>query len=196
MAKDLTTSAISRQNILNNPVALHRIQEVLKVKALEFEGHYVLTKQMVADYYEVDERTTTNCLSANEDELRKNGYVLCKGNSLKDFKLKCAQEIYFPSKMSQLDLFDFRSFLNVGMLLTTSEKAKQVRSLMLDVVISVFNEKTGGVTKYINRRDRNYVTSAIQEENYHRKMTDAIRDYVDGHERFKYSTVIRQNTLC
>lgn len=196
MSKDLTTSAISRQNILNNPVALHRIQEVLKVKALEFEGHYVLTKQMVADYYEVDERTTTNCLSANEDELRKNGYVLCKGNSLKDFKLKCAQEIYFPSKMSQLDLFDFHSFLNVGMLLTTSEKAKQVRSLMLDVVISVFNEKTGGVTKYINRRDRNYVTSAIQEENSHRKMTDAIRDYVDGHERIKYSTVTRQNTLC
>ena len=76
------------------------------------------------------------------------------------------------------------------MLLTTSEKAKQVRSLMLDIVITVINEKTGGGTKYINRRDRNYVTSAIQEENYHRKMTDAIRDYVDGHERFKYSTVI------
>ena len=66
------------------------------------------------------------------------------------------------------------------MLLTTSEKAKQVRSLMLDIVIAVINEKTGGGTKYINRRDRNYVTSAIQEENYHRKLTDAIKDYVDG----------------
>ena len=50
MAKDLTTSAIERQNILNNTVAMPRIQEDLGVKALEFEGRYVLTKQMVADY--------------------------------------------------------------------------------------------------------------------------------------------------
>ena len=76
------------------------------------------------------------------------------------------------------------------MLLTTSEKAKQVRSLILDIVISVINEKTGGGTKYINRRDRNYVISAVQEENYHKKLTDAIRDYVDGHKTFKYSTII------
>ena len=54
MAKDLTTSAIERQNVLNNNVALPRIQEDLGVKLLEFEGRYVLTKQMVADYYEVD----------------------------------------------------------------------------------------------------------------------------------------------
>ena len=51
------TSQIERQNILNNTVALPRIQEELSVKALEFEGHYVLTKQMVADYYGVDIRT-------------------------------------------------------------------------------------------------------------------------------------------
>ena len=76
------------------------------------------------------------------------------------------------------------------MLLTTSEKAKQVRSLMLDIVIAVINEKTGGGTKYINRRDRNYLTSAVQEENYHRKLTDVIRDYVDGHRIYKYSTII------
>ena len=107
MAKDLTTSAISRQNILNSPVALPRIQEALEVKALEFEGRYVLTKQMVADYYGVDERTITNCLSANEDELRKNGYVLCKSNSLKDFNLKYAQEIDFPSKTPQIGIFLF-----------------------------------------------------------------------------------------
>ena len=32
MAKDLTTSAIDRQNVLNNNVALPRIQEALDVK--------------------------------------------------------------------------------------------------------------------------------------------------------------------
>ena len=50
IAKDLTTSAIERQNVLNNTVALPKNQEALDVKLLEFDGHYVLTKQMVADY--------------------------------------------------------------------------------------------------------------------------------------------------
>ena len=76
MAKDLTTSAIERQNILNNPVALPRIQEALGVKALEFEGRYVLTKQ------------------------------------------------------------------------------------------ATINEKTGGGTKYINRRDRDYLPVAVSPEEY------------------------------
>ena len=145
---------------------------------------------MAADFYGVDLRTITNCLNAHEEELKRNGYRVIKGKELKELKLQYVKEIDFPNKMPQLGLFDFRSFLNIGMLLTTSEKAKQVRSLMLDIVISVINEKTGGGTKYINRRDRNYVVSAIQEENYHKKLTDAIRDYVVGHKVFKYSTIM------
>jgi len=190
MAKDLTTSEISRQNILNNPVALPRIREALEIKPLEFNGVLYVTKQMAADFYEVDIRTIENCLSANENELHRNGYKVLTGKELKEFKLHFDTEIDFGIKTVRLGIFDFRSFLNIGMLLTTSEKAKQVRSLMLDIVISVINEKSGGGTKYINRRGRNYVTSAIQEENYHRKLTDAIRDYVDGHKIYKYPTII------
>ena len=190
MAKDLTTSQIERQNVLNNNVALPRIQAALGIEALEYQGVYYVTKQMAADFYEVDLRTITNCLNANEEELKKNGYKVLQGKELKEFKLHFGKEIDFPTKTTVLGVFDFRSFLNIGMLLTTSEKAKQVRSMMLDIMIAVINEKTGGGTKYINRRDRNYVTSAIQEENYHRKMTDAIRDYVEGHKIFKYPTII------
>lgn len=190
MAKDLTTSEISRQNILNNPLALPRIREALEIKPLEYNGVLYVTKQMAADFYEVDKRTIDNCLADHEDELRNNGYKIWKGKELSELKLHFAHEKDFATKTTQLGLFDFRSFLNVGMLLTTSDKAKQVRSLMLDIVIAVINEKTGGGTKYINRRDRNYVTSAIQEENYHRKLTDAIKDYVDGHKAYKYSTIM------
>ena len=189
MAKDLTTSQIERQNVLNNTVALPRIQEELGIRALEFDGRYVLTKQMVADFYEVDIRTVENCLSANEDELRHNGYFLCRGNSLKEFKLRFAPEINFGSKTTQLGLFDFRSFLNVGMLLTTSEKAKYVRARILDIVIATINEKTGGGTKYINRRDVDYLPAAIQEENYRKNFTDAIKKYVDGHKTYKYAQI-------
>ena len=189
MKKDLTTSQIDRQNILNNGVALPRIQEALEIKPLEFERRYVLTKQMVADYYEVDERTIERFLEANKEELEHNGYFLCKGNSLKEFKLRFASDIGVATKTTVLGLFDFRSFLNIGMLLTESEKAKWLRSRILDIVIATINEKTGGGTKYINRRDREYLPAAIQEENYRKNLTDAINKYVDGHKTFKYAQI-------
>lgn len=188
MAKDLTTSAIERQNILNNPVALPRIQEALGVKALEYNGVYYVTKQMAADFYEVDIRTIENCLADNEDELRHNGYRLWKGNDLKAFKLHFAPEKDFGTKTTQLGLFDFRSFLNIGMLLTTSEKAKLVRTRILDIVIATINEKCGGGTKYINRRDRDYLPAALQEDNYRKNLTDAIKNYVDGGS-YKYAQI-------
>ena len=128
MAKDLTTSQIERQNVLNNNVALPRIQEALGIEALEFNGRYVLTKKIVADYYGVDIRTIDNCLSNNEEELRNNGYKVLTGNELKEFKLCFDTEIDFGIKTVRLGIFDFRAFLNVGMLLTSSEKAKFVRS--------------------------------------------------------------------
>ena len=189
MAKDLTTSQIDRQNILNNGVALPRIQEALEIKPLEFEGRYVLTKQMVADFYEVDERTIERFLEANKEELEHNGYFLCKGNSLKEFKLRFASDIDVATKTTVLGLFDFRSFLNIGMLLTESEKAKWLRSRILDIVIATINEKTGGGTKYINRRDREYLPAAIQEENYRKNLTDAINKCVAGHKTFKYAQI-------
>lgn len=142
MAKDLTTSAIDRQNVLNKNVALIRIQEALDVKLLEFEGRYVLTKQMVADYYGVDYRTISRYIENHQDELEYNRYFLCKGKSLKDFKLRFAQDIDVPNKTPQIGLFDFRSFLNIGMLLTESEKAKWLRSRILDIVIASLSGQT------------------------------------------------------
>ena len=116
MAKDLTTSEISRQNILNNPVALPRIREALEIKPLEFNGVLYVTKQMAADFYEVDLRTITNCLNDNEEELKRNGYRVLKGKELKEFKLQFGKEIDFPTKTTVMGIFDFQSFLNIGSL--------------------------------------------------------------------------------
>ena len=104
MAKDLTVSPIERQNILNNRMAIPRIQEKLNVEAYQFEGKYYLTKQMVADFYEVDIRTIDNYLSSYEDELKHNGYFLCKGKSLKEFKLQFAPDITVGHKTVSLSL--------------------------------------------------------------------------------------------
>lgn len=189
MAKDLTTSQIDRQNVLNNPYALQAIQNNLDIKFLNFKGTLYVTRQMAADFYEVDVRTISNCLSANEEELTFNGYKVLQGNSLKEFKLQFGKEIDFPTKTTVLGVFDFRSFLNLGMLLTTSEKAKQLRSMMLDIVIATINEKTGGGTKYINWRDRDFLPAAIKEEDYHKKFTSAIKEYVSAHVTAKYGII-------
>lgn len=187
--KDLTTSDIDRQNILNNRFAVEKVQSQIGITGMLFNGEYLFTKQMAADFYEVDTSTIDRYLSSHGEELKHNGYVLCKGKSLKEFKLQFAHLINEASKTTQLGLFNFRAFLNIGMLLTESEKAKQVRSIMLDLVISTINEKTGGGTKYINRRDVNYIPAAITEENYRKNLTSAISQCVIGHLTYKYSLI-------
>lgn len=186
---DLTISNIERQNVLNNHFAIEQIKDSLGIVGMEFEGEYRFTKKMVADYYEVDISTIDRYLTTYTDELKHNGYVLCRGKRLKDFKLQFAHLINEASKTTQLGLFNFRAFLNIGMLLTESEKAKQVRSLILDIVIATINEKVGGGTKYINRRDANYLPTALKEVNYRKQLTSALRAYVDGHETNMYSQI-------
>lgn len=75
------------------------------------------------------------------------------------------------------------------MLLAESEKAKALRSAILDIVIATINEKTGGGTKYINRRDVNYIPAAITEENYRKNLTSAMSQCVAGHKTYNYSQV-------
>lgn len=186
---DLTVSNIERQNILNNKYAVAKIQEQVGFVGIDFDGEYRFTKKMVADFYDVDERTIERYIEQNTTELSANGYNLFKGKRLKELKLRFAHVINVGSKTTQLGLFNFRAVLDIGMLLTESEKAKQLRSIILDIVIATLNERTGGGTKYINRRDANYLPTALKEVNYRRELTSALRAYVDGHETNMYSQV-------
>ena len=189
MAQDLTTSQIDRQNILNNKYALQTIQQNLDIQFVNFKGTLYVTKQQAAEFYEVDNSTIKRCLAANEAELRFNGYKILEGNELKEFKLECDRVINEPIKTVRLGVFDFRSFLNLGMLLTQSEKAKKVRAMMLDVVIATINSKTGGGTTYINWKDRDFLPAAIQEEDYHKKFTSAVKACVMGNATGKYDEI-------
>lgn len=182
-------STIERQNVLNNRYAVEAIQKALNVDALYFEGQICFTQKMVADFYEVDERTIKRHLEKYKEELTRNGYFVCRGNSLKNFKLQYVRDINVPNKTPVIGLFNFRAFLNIGMLLSESEKAKQVRSLILDIVIATIHERAGGGTKYINRRDANYVPSAIAEVNYRKSITSAINECVDGYRTMRYALI-------
>ena len=61
-----------------------------------------------------------------------------------------------------------------------------MRQLILDIVIDLINKKTGGGTKFINQRDKDYLFSSLQEDNYRRKFTDALKHYVVN-DRYKYA---------
>jgi hypothetical protein len=184
--KNLTNSNVERQNILNNRFALEKIQDYIGISGMLFEGEYRFTIQMIADFYGVDERTIKRYLENYEMELKHNGYILSKGKQLKDLKLQFGHVINVPSKTTQLGLFNFRAFLNLGMLLVESENAKLLRSKILDIVIDTINNRTGGGTKFINRKDANYFPAALQESNYRKDFTSALSRYVNM-GNYKYS---------
>lgn len=186
---DLTVSNVERQNVLNNRYAVDTLQKSLGFAGMLFEGEYRFTKKMVADFYDVDLSTIDRYLSQYADELKHNGYVLSKGKQLKELKLQFAHVINEASKTTQLGLFNFRAVLNMGMLLTESEKAKQVRARILDIVISTINERAGGGTKFINTRDIDFLPAAIEEDNYRKNFTTAVGKCVQGHKTFKYAQI-------
>ena len=85
MVKDLTTSQIDRQNILNNDLAIAEIQKASNIDCVFFEDRLYLTKEMVAAFFEVDVRTIERYISSFSEELKSNGYEILKGKRLKDF---------------------------------------------------------------------------------------------------------------
>lgn len=129
MSKDLTTSEIDRQNILNNRYALAEIEKAAGIQGIPFEGRTVLLKEQVAAFFEVPPRTVDNYLEKFAPELARNGYVVLKGKRLKDMKLAIqsldVHEADFVniSKVPQLGVFDIRAFLNLAMLMTESHRA-------------------------------------------------------------------------
>ena len=186
MAKDLTTCQVDRQNILNNELAITELQKQTGIQGVIFEDRLRFTKSMVATYFDVDERTIERYVSDNIDEITSNGYEIIKGARLKAF-IKCIAEQDVPdinvgnisSRPSQIALFDFRAFVN----------AKVLRQIILDIVIDLVNQRTGGSTKYINKRDQDFITAFLQEENYRREFTDALKDYVDmGNSKYAIYT--------
>lgn len=190
--KDLTVSQIDRQNILNNPYALQEIERATKIKGILFEGRTVVLKEQVAKFFDVTLRTIENYLEKYEAELSKNGYVILRGERLKTLKKILMEgdvhEIDFGNinKTPQLGIFDFRAFLNLAMLISESQTAKDLRQLMLDVVISTISNRIGDNKKYVNQRDEDFISSWFEEENYRKQFTEALRDFIDM-GNFKYA---------
>lgn len=208
MKKDLINSIVERKNILNNNMAIKSIYDNVGFYGIIFEGKYRFTKNQISQFYEVDSRTIDRLLENHNKELQDNGYEVFTGNRLRLFKDTIHKifnesthgndtnvatihqisenEIDSLNKTSILATFTFKTFLNIGMLLTGSEKAQRLRSQVLDIVIDVLNKKLGGSTKFINQREQHYLDSAMREFEYRREFTNAIDKYIHKNN-FKYS---------
>jgi len=51
MAKDLTSSQVARQNILNNKYALEEIQKAVGIKGVLFKNEYKFVKKQLASFF-------------------------------------------------------------------------------------------------------------------------------------------------
>ncbi|MEG3900411.1 DNA-binding protein [Microcoleus sp. B4-C5] len=186
MAKDLTSSPLDRQNILNNRYALEKIEEYLGLGGTYYDEELLFTKQQLIEIFGISESTIEKYLSSHNHELKTNGYRVLRGQKLREFKtLMDATVTDYGTKTTVLGVFTFRATLNLAMVLVESDRARAIRSRILDIVIDVMAERAGGHTKYINQRDNNYLPAVYQEFSYRKTFTDALDNYLDM-GKFKY----------
>lgn len=66
-------------------------------------------------------------------------------------------------KALSMGVFTFETVLNIGMLLTKSLKAKELRSFILNIVIDVLNKKMGGSTQIYQSARKRIFAKCYQE---------------------------------
>jgi DNA-directed RNA polymerase specialized sigma54-like protein len=106
MTKDLTNSDLDRKNILNNNVAIQEVYQQIGFYGFKHDGKYRFTKQQLADYFGVDNRTIERIVENNKTEIEESGYEVYTGFKLRNFKDKISEFIkkyeglMFPTSMS------------------------------------------------------------------------------------------------
>lgn len=115
--------------------AMGRVDVLDKVKALALlpDGANA-TAELVASYYEVGIEAIKSLVKDNRVELVNNGYMVLRGQQFREF-VGSHEDLTnaFAPKARTVALFTRRTILNVGMLLTESDVARQVRTYLLDV---------------------------------------------------------------
>lgn len=128
----------------------------------------VLTVDQVATYYEVTTEAIKTIIKRNRGEFENDGMVVLTGKDLKDFSAKVCEVQSEPHKISSktrsLTLVTKRSLLRVGMLLTNSELAKEIRDYLLNIEESTeIDRKSWIIQREVGIRERKRMTSAISK---------------------------------
>lgn len=187
--KQLSNSAVDRQNILNNPYAVSAIQEQIGIKGILIDGEFKFTIRQLAEFYEVDTRTINRYMANYAEELRTNGYEMLTGEKLDEAKAQLGGGEFNVPNVGRLGVVNFRGLINLGMLLAESEKARVLRSLILDLVIKTVVDKSGGDTVHINQRDEAYLIASFKGKGYRQVFIDALKDCVEmGNSKYAIYT--------
>ena len=123
---DLVNNINEREIVMNEERldVLDKVKELVMLKGTEY-----MTLEQVSNYYEVPKQTIESIKSRNKEELNKNGMKTFTNKELKSLNI---QDECFKIPNRGMVLFNKRAILNVGMLLTESPIAEEVRTLLLD----------------------------------------------------------------
>ena len=167
MANNLTNSYRDRQTILNNSYLIQKIEVHFNFEEFFDYGRLVknsllMTKRQLSCILKTHKNTIDRYITTHSKELKQSGYEILTGEALGNFLAKCGREVIFSDgnrygfsksdrPITKFEIFTFKSWLNMAMLLPESEPAKFVRSRILDIAIDLAAQEDGK-TKYINRK--------------------------------------------
>lgn len=130
---------------------LRRADVLDKVKGLAtLPGNELATVKQVAEFYEVPIKTIDSVIEDNRAELEANGYRTLTGAELAPFK----GGSYVGLRARSLAVFSRTAVLNVGMLLTESEVARQVRAYLLTVEATATTEHKLSSVELVRLQER------------------------------------------
>lgn len=153
-----------------------------KIKAIPYlTKDMVVTVEQVSNYYEVTKKAIDTVILRNREELEEDGIMVLKGEELKDFKqlltdLHGEDQLPIGKRTPNLTILTKRAMLRIGMLLTTSMVAKEVRTHLLNCEEEVSQEQQ----KWLAQREAGKIDR--------KRMTTAISNYIPNgkNKRFAY----------
>ena len=200
------TRLIEQKDLRNQYI--NRIDVLDKVKKLLLipDGE-VATMKMVADYYEVDNKTIEKCYYRNKDEIAADGTCI---KSAKDFLLR--QNVGVNRGQGKITLsfdndvtivvpnvgfrvFSKRAVLRIGMLLRDSRVAQEVRTQLLNTFeVATVEQKTAAITteqcylfsiqKAFNAGDFDMLMDAVNDlRAFHERHIAALNETLEGLQR-------------
>jgi hypothetical protein len=159
----LVESPTLRERYINNVDVLDKLKAVLYLT-----NDMVVTVEQVANYYEVSIKAIQTVIQRHRDELEDDGIYVLKDEKLEKLKQEICdlhgEDYKISSKTRALTILSRRAFLRIGMLLTTSFVAKQVRNYLLNIEeTSSEEQKKWALQREVGKIDRKRMTSAISK---------------------------------
>ena len=143
MKLDLINSPNDRDYIMN----AENENKINLVALLKKYGNVVdyMTEPMVASFYGVESSTIHWYGDAHSEELSKYGYKVLKGEELKSLRTS-QTSLQISPKTRALRLYPIKAVIVIGMMLTESKVAEQLRSDIMNILfgneVAIPNETT------------------------------------------------------